>query len=200
MRTHPPCPLQFHSSEITGLQFTADGSELITCSLDGSVCVWDASTGAQTGLFVGDCGFTCCWYDGGLEQLAVGTDRGIVHSLDLALQPRSMPAAAFASPNQLPEPAAAAAAVAEPQGPAVEQAEGQAAGQGAAPAGAAAPSGSAAPSGDDRGDALQQAQHAEGGGAEQPAPAAAAGAAAAAGLHAAEADAVVSVAPPKQAG
>lgn len=53
--------------------------------------------GTPTGLFVGDCGFTCCWYDSSLEQLAVGTDRGIVHALDLGLVPRCMPGAALAS-------------------------------------------------------------------------------------------------------
>ena len=77
--------------------------------------------GTPTGLFVGDCGFTCCWYDGALEQLAVGTDRGIVHALDLGLLPRSAgvppapaPAAAAAAPEPAGAAAAAAAAVAVP--------------------------------------------------------------------------------------
>jgi hypothetical protein len=30
---------------VTGLQFTADGSELISTSLDACACVWDAATG-----------------------------------------------------------------------------------------------------------------------------------------------------------
>lgn len=110
-------PWEFHSSEITGLEFSADGAELMSCSLDASVCVWDAATGAQTGLFVGDCGFTCCWYDSVVDQLAVGTDRGIVHALDLGLQPRVLAPAAFKAPAvalaaapQLPSSAAGAGA------------------------------------------------------------------------------------------
>lgn len=53
----------------------------------------------STGLFVGDCGFTCCWMDGVLDQLAVGTDRGIVHALDMGLNPQGMAGAALASPS-----------------------------------------------------------------------------------------------------
>lgn len=58
-----------------------------------------------TGLFVGDCGFTTCWYDSAREQLAVGTDRGIVHALDLGLVPRSMPSAAPATAAAAAHPA-----------------------------------------------------------------------------------------------
>lgn len=57
-----------------------------------------ACAGMPTGLFVGDCGFTCCWLDGVLDQLAVGTDRGIVHALDLGVAPRGMAGAPLASP------------------------------------------------------------------------------------------------------
>ncbi|KAI3425286.1 hypothetical protein D9Q98_009053 [Chlorella vulgaris] len=120
-------PLEFHSADITGLHFTADGTEVISSSLDASVCVWDVATGAITGMFVADCGFTCSWYDDELEQLAVGTDRGIVHSLDLGLQPRSMPVAAAHTPaagaGQLP-PAT------DEQGQGQPQAEPNAAGAG----------------------------------------------------------------------
>lgn len=145
--------LQFHGADITGLQFSADSAELVSVSMDASVCVWDAATGAYalahfavtpatrlqyraapcgaaqagslvwqpvqphlpptclaspppatchagmpTGLFVGDCGFTCCWLDGVLDQLAVGTDRGIVHALDLGVAPRGMAGAPLAGP------------------------------------------------------------------------------------------------------
>ncbi|KAL4430377.1 hypothetical protein ABPG77_002183 [Micractinium sp. CCAP 211/92] len=116
---HLPCrslPLQFHSGEITGLRFSADGAELMSCSLDASVCVWDAATGATTGLFVGDCGFTCCWYNAAQEQLCIGTDRGIVHCLDLGLVPRGLAAAAYAAAEPA-GPAEAASAAAEPAGP-----------------------------------------------------------------------------------
>jgi hypothetical protein len=89
-------------------------------------------TGAITGMFVADCGFTCSWYDDELEQLAVGTDRGIVHSLDLGLQPRSMPVAAAHTPaagaGQLP-PAT------DEQGQGQPQAEPNAAGAGGEGAG-----------------------------------------------------------------
>ncbi|KAL4419894.1 hypothetical protein ABPG75_006992 [Micractinium tetrahymenae] len=117
----PGRPWEFHTGEITGLQFSADGAELMSCALDASVCVWDAATGAPTGLFVGDCGFTCCWYNSAQEQLCIGTDRGIVHCLDLGLVPRGLAPAAYAAAD-LKAPAAAGPtapepAAAEPAGP-----------------------------------------------------------------------------------
>ena len=73
-----------HSEEVTGLSFSADGNLLCTCSLDGSVQLMDASTGRVLGMFVSNCGVTCCHYDSVSDCIAVGSDRGIVHFLDAA--------------------------------------------------------------------------------------------------------------------
>ena len=40
---------QFHGADITGLQFSADSAELVSVSMDASVCVWDAATGVCEG-------------------------------------------------------------------------------------------------------------------------------------------------------
>lgn len=42
--------MQFHGADVTGLQFTADGAELVSVSMDASVCVWDAATGVLSKL------------------------------------------------------------------------------------------------------------------------------------------------------
>jgi WD40 repeat protein len=140
-------PWEFHSADITGLQFTADGAELVSVSMDASVCVWDAATGMPTGLFVGDCGFTCCWMDGCLDQLAVGTDRGIVHALDLGVTPRGMAGAPLAGPNAQAAAAAALAGAVGGQHRGVPAVNCHAGGIGAAqqPAAPHAPAGHAGP-------------------------------------------------------
>lgn len=74
-----------HTDEVTGLSFGADGSLLTTCSLDGSVQLMDASTGRVMGMFVSNCGVTCCHYDSVTDCIVVGSDRGVVHFLDAAL-------------------------------------------------------------------------------------------------------------------
>lgn len=47
---HTTPPMQFHGADVTGLQFTADGAELVSVSMDASVCVWDAATGVLSKL------------------------------------------------------------------------------------------------------------------------------------------------------
>lgn len=42
--------MQFHGADVTGLQFSADGAELVSVSMDASVCVWDAATGVLSKL------------------------------------------------------------------------------------------------------------------------------------------------------
>ena len=87
----------------------------ISCCAIGVHSCHQPRAGMSTGLFVGDCGFTCCWMDGVLDQLAVGTDRGIVHALDMGLNPRGMAGAALASPSA--QAAAAATAPTAAGGP-----------------------------------------------------------------------------------
>lgn len=47
---HTTPPMQFHGADVTGLQFSADGAELVSVSMDASVCVWDAATGVLSKL------------------------------------------------------------------------------------------------------------------------------------------------------
>jgi WD40 repeat protein len=73
-----------HTDAITGLSFSSDGKVLSTCSMDGTARLIDASTGALIGVFVSDCGLTCCHYDSVNESIVAGTDRGVVHFIDAA--------------------------------------------------------------------------------------------------------------------
>jgi WD40 repeat protein len=76
-----------HAGEVTGLAFSADGARLASCSADCTARLWAARGGALEGVFVGDCGLTCCHYDSATESLVLGTDRGVVHFVDAALAP-----------------------------------------------------------------------------------------------------------------
>lgn len=90
----PPLPLipsavkltrvKGHTDTITGLSFSSDGRVLATCSIDGTARLINAATGALLGVFVSDCGLTCCHYDSVNESIVAGTDRGIVHFIDAA--------------------------------------------------------------------------------------------------------------------
>jgi WD40 repeat protein len=71
-----------HTDTISGLSFSSDGRFLATCSIDGTARLIDAATGASLGIFVSDCGLTCCHYDSVHDSIVAGTDRGIVHFID----------------------------------------------------------------------------------------------------------------------
>lgn len=73
-----------HADTITGLSFSSDGRFLATCSIDGTARLIDAATGALLGVFVSDGGLTCCHYDSVNESIVAGTDRGIVHFIDVS--------------------------------------------------------------------------------------------------------------------
>lgn len=71
--------LRGHSRDASGLSFSADGSQLASCSEDGTLRVWSSDKGVLTGLFVADCGLTCCHFDRVTHTVVAGTDRGVVH-------------------------------------------------------------------------------------------------------------------------
>ena len=71
--------------EIADLCFSGDGASVITCSIQGTARVIDAATGELSGVFVSDCGLTCCHYDSVTECIVAGTDRGVVHFIDASL-------------------------------------------------------------------------------------------------------------------
>jgi WD40 repeat protein len=71
-----------HTDEVTGLSFSADGLRLLSCSVDCTARVVNAATGDLQGLFVSDCGLTCCHFDSVTECVVLGTDRGVVHFVD----------------------------------------------------------------------------------------------------------------------
>jgi WD40 repeat protein len=73
-----------HADTITGLSFSSDGSFLTTCSIDGTARLLHAGTGALLGVFVSDCGLTCCHYDSVNKSIVAGTNRGVVHFIDAA--------------------------------------------------------------------------------------------------------------------
>eukprot|EP00887_Chlorella_sp_A99_P002946 scaffold24.g2946.t1 len=90
----PRPPWKAHAAEVTGLAFSFDSSELVSCSLDGTVRVWDSLTGALRGLFPADSGLTCCLLDQGSEHLACGSERGQMLFLDTGVVAREAAAAA----------------------------------------------------------------------------------------------------------
>lgn len=73
-------------SDVTDLCFSADGHRLVVCSSDGILRVIQTSlenpTAPLEGIFVSDCGLTCCFYDSLTECIVAGTDRGVVHFID----------------------------------------------------------------------------------------------------------------------
>ncbi len=71
-----------HSDAITGLSFSSDGLVLATCSIDGTARLLDGCTGTLLGVFVSDCGLTCCQFDSIIKSVIAGTDRGVVHFID----------------------------------------------------------------------------------------------------------------------
>lgn len=71
--------LRGHMKEVTGLEFSEDGSRLVSVSEDGTLRVWSVATGQLWGIFVADCGLTCCHFDAKSGHVVVGTDRGVVH-------------------------------------------------------------------------------------------------------------------------
>jgi WD40 repeat protein len=76
--------LNGHTGEITGLSFAADGGTLASCSLDGTARLYSVAGGALQGVFVSDCGLTCCHFDSVTQCVVLGTDRGVVHFVDAA--------------------------------------------------------------------------------------------------------------------
>jgi len=74
-----------HSDEVTDLSFASDERLLTTCSLDCTARLVDVATGALRGVFVSDCGLTCCHYDSVTHLIVAGTDRGVVHFVDASL-------------------------------------------------------------------------------------------------------------------
>lgn len=73
-----------HTEQITGLSFSNDGGVLATCSLDCTVKVFDSVTGRLDGVFVSDCGLTCCHYDEQSGVIVAGSDRGVVNFISCA--------------------------------------------------------------------------------------------------------------------
>lgn len=76
------------NSDVTDLCFSADGHRLVVCSSDGILRLIQTSlenlTAPLEGIFVSDCGLTCCFYDSLTECIVAGTDRGVVHFIDAA--------------------------------------------------------------------------------------------------------------------
>lgn len=79
----PQCLVQ-HPGEVTGLSFSADGSQLATSGTDGTARLWAVGGGALQGVFVSDNELTTCHYDSISSCIVLGTDRGVVHFVDAA--------------------------------------------------------------------------------------------------------------------
>lgn len=73
--------LQGHTAEISGLSFSADGEQLASCALDGTVRLWATGTGRLEALFVSDSNPVCCHVDSTMNTVVAGTSRGVVHFL-----------------------------------------------------------------------------------------------------------------------
>lgn len=81
-KEHGCTKISGHRSDITGVSFSNDGSLLATSSLDCTVRLIDFSNASLKGIFVSDCGLTCCHFDSVTGLVIAGTDRGVVHFID----------------------------------------------------------------------------------------------------------------------
>jgi len=74
--------IRMHSSDITDLLFTEDGSILLSSSTDCSIKMVDLVEERILGVFIGDCPITSLALDAHTRHIIAGTDRGVVIFLD----------------------------------------------------------------------------------------------------------------------
>ena len=77
--------LRWHSDDITAISFSSDGNLLATSSMDCTLRLMDFASGSLQGMFISDCGLTCCHFDSVTEYIVAGTDRGVVHFIDASV-------------------------------------------------------------------------------------------------------------------
>ena len=51
---HPGCPLTGHSETVTRVEFSDDGAQVFSASIDDSVLVWDVASGRRVRQLAGD--------------------------------------------------------------------------------------------------------------------------------------------------
>jgi WD40 repeat protein len=81
----PHLRIQGHTSDITALSFSPNGSLLVSCSKDCCANINRTSSGELIGAFVGDSALTSCFVDGANGRLVLGADTGTVHFVDIHL-------------------------------------------------------------------------------------------------------------------
>jgi len=77
--------IKVHKSTITGLRFLGGGKYLASCSMEGTVKVFDTVQGTLQGVFIGDCGISCFECDEVTHNIIAGTDRGVVYFIDTSV-------------------------------------------------------------------------------------------------------------------
>jgi len=75
--------LRGHSSDMTCMELSPDAMDLVTCSSDGSTCVWDMEIGDCVLLLEGDVPVTCVGLSLDAGLILTGTKQGTIQVWDL---------------------------------------------------------------------------------------------------------------------